>query len=136
MHCHRSSTSSQQVITFLHGLQTHLFVCSSCPLSSYGTSLPRLAPNLHLHADTALTTKQGVGSVTCTGASAITHPALLSCALLFFNTSLSSCSTVSPWTSYSWYQLGTRTWPGDSLKMPLPRRLSMCRLTRLKRKCN
>lgn len=105
-------------------------------LPSEQLSLPRLAPNLHLHADTALTTKQGAGSVTCTGASAITHPALLSWALLFFNISLSSFSTVSSWTSYSWYQLGTRTWPGDSLKMPLPRRISICRLTRLKRKFN
>lgn len=49
-------------MTFLHGLQTHLFLPSS-PLSSYGTSLPRLAPNLHFHAGTALTTKQGAGSV-------------------------------------------------------------------------
>lgn len=53
---------------------TYLFLHSP-PLSSYGSSLPRLAPNLHLCAGTALTIKQRAGSVTCTGANATTQPA-------------------------------------------------------------
>lgn len=146
MRCHRSSTSSQQVITLLRGLQIHLtyLFLPSLPLSSYGTSLPRLAPNLHLHAGIALITKQGAGSITCTGANAITQPAPLSRALLCFTHQplrLQRCLTLD-----KLLLVPARTWPGDSLKlprkMPLPRRVSqyrissICRLTRLNRKRN
>lgn len=134
------------MITFLHGLQIHLtyLFLSSSPLSSYVTSLPRMAPNLDLHAGIALITKQGAGSITCTGANAITQPAPLFHALLCFThrpLRLQCCPTLD-----KLLLVPARTWPGDSLKLPrkrpLPRRLSqyrissICRLTRLKRKRN
>lgn len=98
--CQRSSTSSQQGITFLHGLQTHLtyLFLPSSPLSSCGTSLPRLAPSLLLHAGTALLSSKGLGElpvlVPMPSHSQPHSPGY--CSVL--HTSLSGCS-------YSWYQL-------------------------------
>lgn len=101
-----SSASSQQVSTFIHIPQTHLtclFPLSS-PLSSYGGSLPRFAPNLHLHPDTALITKQGdwVNYLHhCQYRHKPSPGSALVCAALFYtHASEDSCSIVSPLTSY------------------------------------
>lgn len=83
-----SSASSPQVSKSIHNPQpclTCLFPLFS-PLSSYGTSLPRFAPSLHLHPDIAPITKQG-GWVNYLYPCQYRHkpsPGSLSCVLLRF----------------------------------------------------
>lgn len=121
----------------------HLFVPLSSPLSSDGSSLHRSAPDLHLHPDIALITKQGywVNYLYCCQYRHKPSPgsALLRTALFYTQASEDSCSFVSPLTSCCWYQLelgqatvkscpGSCPGPGGSHNTGVS---SICRLTGL-----
>lgn len=140
-----SSANSQWVITFIHIPQTHLTCLSplSSLLSSYGTSLPRFAPNPHLHPDIAPITKQGdwVNYLyRCQYRHKPSPGSALLCAALFYTwASEDSCSIVLPLISYCWYQLepsqvtdksclGRCPGPGGSHNTGVS---SICRLTGL-----